>query len=265
VITWTQAAPSGQPPQNITPPVISGTPKAGDRLTCSQGTWTNSPTSYHYLWSREGTPLVGATSTTYVVQMLDEGTTLTCTVTASNAFGSASATSAGIKVPVPFVPRCPAASGSVSGDRIGAVTLGMTRAQARRAYTHSSDRGTRYKDFFCLTPIGVRVGYASPKLVRTLPQRSRARITGRVVWISTANPFYAIDGVRPGATLAAAGRRLRLGKVIPVGFNDWYLGPAGAITAVLKVRHGVVEEIGIGTRSLTRGRRAQVAFMTSFG
>jgi hypothetical protein len=33
---------------------------------------------------------------------------------------------------------------------------------------------------------------------------------------------------------------------------------------VLKVGHGVVEEIGIGDKALNQGRKAQRAFLTSF-
>jgi hypothetical protein len=203
---------------------------------------------------------VGATSSTYTVATLDEGTTLTCTVTAANTAGIASMTSAGVNVPVPYVPRCPAASGSLSGSRLGSVRLGMTRAQAHHAYRHSSDRGEPYEDFFCLTPIGIRVGYASPKLVHAVPASPR----GRVVWASTSNPRYAIHGVRPGALLKAASRQLRLGQVLRIGLNDWYLAPDGSVTAVLKVRRGVVEEIGIAERALTSTRKQQSAFMRSF-
>jgi hypothetical protein len=165
---------------------------------------------------------------------------------------------------VPHVPRCPAATGTLSSNRLGPVRLGITRKQARHEFSHSSNRGKRYQDFFCLTPIGVRVGYASPKLLRTLSASVRARVSGRVIWASTASPFYALDGIRPGATLAAAKRRLHLGKVLRIGFNDWYLGRAGTVTAVLKVRHGVVDEVGIADRGLATGRRAQRTFMTSF-
>jgi hypothetical protein len=84
------------------------------------------------------------------------------------------------------------------------------------------------------------------------------------VWASTASTHYAIDGIRPGATVAAAGKRLALGKVFAIGSNDWYLAPAGAGTAVLKVRHGIVQEIGIGNKPLTQTRAAQRTFLTSF-
>jgi isoquinoline 1-oxidoreductase subunit alpha len=160
--------------------------------------------------------------------------------------------------------RCPEATGSVSGQRLGLVQLGMTREQARRAYTKSSMRGRHYEDFFCLTPNGVRVGYASPALLDTLPSSERHRYEGRVVWASTANHFYAVEGVRPGASLKSARERLKLTGPFDVGRNDWYLAPNGASTTVLKVRHHVVEEIGIGERSLTRTHAEQVAFLKSF-
>jgi hypothetical protein len=191
--------------------------------------------------------------------MADEGEKLTCTVTATNQDGPASARSSPV-----MVARCPPATGTLSGDQLGAVHLGMTRQQALRAYRKSSNRGRRYQDFFCLTPRGVRVGYASPKLLRTLSLADRDRFRGRVVWISTAARRYSIRGVRPGASLEAARRQLDLARVITIGLNDWYLAPAGPVTAVLKVRHGTVQEIGIAVVSLTGTRLQRALFMGSF-
>ncbi|MDQ6835436.1 MAG: DUF6351 family protein, partial [Actinomycetota bacterium] len=161
-------------------------------------------------------------------------------------------------------PGCPTATGRLRGRRLGRARLGMTRRQARRAYRHSSDHGKRYEDFFCLTPAGVRVGYASPKLSHRLSRAIRRRVHGRVVWISTANRFYSLRGVRPRARLSFAARRLRLGRPFHVGKNWWYFAPNGASTALLKVRRRRVQEIGIATKALTRGRRAQRAFIRSF-
>jgi hypothetical protein len=169
-----------------------------------------------------------------------------------------------VTIPVPFVKRCPRATGTLAGTRLGLVTLGMTRAQARRAYTHSSDRHKQYEDFFCLTPIGVRVGYASPKLLHTLPSAKRAHLSNRVIWASTSSGYYAVHGIRPGATIAAAGAVLKLTGPIVIGLNHWYLAPNGSSTAVLKVRHGIIEEIGIGDKRLTHGHKAQHAFLSSF-
>ena len=160
---------------------------------------------------------------------------------------------------------CPVPSGRLAGNDLGLVRLGMTRTQARRAYTHSSTRGRRYEDFFCLSPIGVRVGYASPKLLRSLPRGRRRAYSGRVVWASTSDVYYTVRGLRPDTPLSVARRHLRLSKPFPVGRNTWYLAPAGGSTAVLKVRHGLVEEIGIAYRALTpSSRRADRKFLTSF-
>ena len=39
-------------PVNTVAPVISGTTTLGSVLTTTNGTWTNSPTSYTYQWKR---------------------------------------------------------------------------------------------------------------------------------------------------------------------------------------------------------------------
>lgn len=255
----------GQVPVNTAPPHIAGTPKAGRVLSCSTGSWTGAPTSYGYRWSRDGTPLIGATGSSYMIVALDEGSTLTCAVTAINAAGAGGpATSRAVSVVVPVVHGCPRATGSIAGRRLGLLHLGMTRAQARAAYRKSSNRGRRYEDFFCLTPIGIRVGLASRDLLAHVARQQRARFRDRVVWASTSNPFYAIDGIRPGATLAAAKARLRHGQLYHVGRNYWYLSPAGPVTAILKVRHGEVQEVGIADKRLTRTQQTTSAFVHSF-
>jgi hypothetical protein len=199
------------------------------------------------------------------VQKLDEGLTLTCSVTASNAIGPSSpATSLGVKVAVPNVHLCPRATGKLDGQTLGLVKLGMTRQQARHEYKHSSNRGKQYEDFFCLTPIGVRVAYGSPKLARTLPKKERHEFENKVIWASTSSAFYALKGVRASATVKAAGKKLKLTGPFHIGLNTWYLAPNGSSTGVLKTRHGIVEEIGIGDKALTDTHKAQVAFLHSF-
>ena len=259
------AAPKSGAPVGTKPPTIIGQGKARQVLRCQPGSWTGNPTKYTYQWYRDGTPLAGATSATYTVQTIDEGTTLTCVVIAANSTGSSQpATSGGLAIAVPVVHGCPRATGALTGDRLGLAQLGMTRAQATHAYTHSSTRGRQYEDFFCLTPIGVRVGYASPKLLAGLSRSESRQLQSQVVWASTSNPYYAIAGIRPGATLAAARHSLPGGNVFPIGLNDWYVAHTASTTAVLKVRHGIVEEIGIADPRLTRTTGAERALMHSF-
>ena len=79
----------GVAPSNTVAPVISGNQWVGQTLTSTTGTWTGSaPISYSYQWYRNGSPIVGATSSTYVLVQADAGntTTIYCVVTASNGF-----------------------------------------------------------------------------------------------------------------------------------------------------------------------------------
>ena len=253
-----------KPPASTGRPVITGKPKARGRLTCSAGTWTNAPKSLTYQWNRNGSALDGATSPTRTVDTLDQGATLTCTVTAKTSAGSASATSKAVKIPIPFVAHCPGATGSLSGSTIGLIHLGMTRSQARRAYAHHSNRGRRYEDFFCLTPIGVRAGYASPKLLEHLPSTEQRAIRGTVVWASTSNPHYSLDGVRAGDSIVKAATRLHTTTTFHIGLNDWYLARQANLTAVLKVRHRQVQEVGIAINALTATRQLESILMHSF-
>ncbi len=89
------------PPWNTVIPSITGTAQDGQTLTASTGTWVNTPTSYAYQWSRSGTPIGGATGSTYVLVLADVGETITVTVTATNAGGSGAATSAPTAVVIP--------------------------------------------------------------------------------------------------------------------------------------------------------------------
>lgn len=161
-------------------------------------------------------------------------------------------------------PGCPHASGHLNGRTLGPVSLGMTRTRARRAFLHSSNRRRLFMDFFCLTPNGIRVGYPSPKLLRMLPRADRRRVQGRVVLALTANPHYTLRRALIGARLATVARKLKTGEAFHIGLNYWYLAPDGQSTAVLKVRHGRIEEIGIADKRLTRTRRSAQRLLKSF-
>ena len=101
------AATSSAAPKNTAPPTISGTPKVGQTMTADPGSWSGNPTSFAYQWQRcdadvaACSNLVGATSKTYVVPLADLGYRLRVVVTAHNAKGTATATSAITTVVVP--------------------------------------------------------------------------------------------------------------------------------------------------------------------
>lgn len=95
---WIRISDCYDVPASIVPPVISGTPHVGRELSCSQGTWSDNPTSYSYRWRRSGSTIEGATSSTYTLVGADADNEITCRVTATNSKGSASAISIGIMV-----------------------------------------------------------------------------------------------------------------------------------------------------------------------
>ena len=81
-------------PVNSVAPAITGTTTEGETLTCSTGTWSNTPDAYAYQWNRSGVAIIGATAATRLLAVADVGATMTCTVTATNLGVSAVATSA---------------------------------------------------------------------------------------------------------------------------------------------------------------------------
>jgi hypothetical protein len=100
VLTGTVApAATAATPVNTTKPTILGNAKEGQTLTARNGTWQNAPTSFRYRWQRcdaDGTGcvnLVGENQRTYTLDANDVGRAVRVLVTASNADGSATATS----------------------------------------------------------------------------------------------------------------------------------------------------------------------------
>jgi hypothetical protein len=159
---------------------------------------------------------------------------------------------------------CSQPAAGLSGRYLGPVSLGMTRAQARRQFTRVSLRGRRFMDFFCTGDHGIRVGYPSPRLLRSVSANLRRRLRGRVVLILTSSRHYAVHGVRPGARLAKIAHRLRVSRPYRVGLNTWYLTTHGAVRGILKVRHGVIEEVGIADAVFASNRRETATFFRSF-
>ncbi len=86
----------GVPPSNTVAPMVGGPAIVGQSLGTTNGDWTGSPTiTFTYQWYRGATPIIGATFNYYDLVEADAGNTtnITCQVTATNIFGSATATS----------------------------------------------------------------------------------------------------------------------------------------------------------------------------
>ena len=80
--------PPPSPPVNTSLPTVTGVAQVGETLTASTGTWSGlAPITFAFRWSN------GATGATYVPVTADVGDSLTVTVTATNADGTAAAIS----------------------------------------------------------------------------------------------------------------------------------------------------------------------------
>jgi hypothetical protein len=158
----------------------------------------------------------------------------------------------------------PAPNGTITDNRLGSIRLAQTRAAALADYRFGTSRGFGHKYYFRLSEGGVRIGFASPQLLQTLPAALQSQLRDRVVWASTWSSYYAIDRIHVHATLAALQRALPGGQLVTVGSNDWYLAPFGSATAVFKIDDGTVRELGITLASLTGSRSADQALMSSF-
>ena len=95
-------------PINTVAPVVSGTAQVRQTLSCTTGTWTgNAPITYAYQWQSNTTNIVGATSSTYIIDSAYVGTTIRCIVTATNPIGSTPAQSNSTSAVAANVPLAP--------------------------------------------------------------------------------------------------------------------------------------------------------------
>jgi hypothetical protein len=122
------ATASAAAPVNTAAPTISGTAKVGATLTVSNGTWSNSPTSYTYQWQRcssttSCTDIANAVGQSYVVRQADGGNRLRAQVDAINADGKATANSDLTSVVAATGVPVNTARPSITGDAIVGSTL----------------------------------------------------------------------------------------------------------------------------------------------
>ena len=64
-----------------------------------------------------------------------------------------------------------------------------------------------------------RVGYGNATTLRD--GKLLRSLSPHVVFATTANPYYSLDGVRPGTRVASVVKRLHLGRPIRIGPNTW--------------------------------------------
>ncbi len=247
-------------PARTAAPELSGTLTRYGQLRCTRGRWTDA-TSFAYGWNANGILIPGASSDILSLNTWNDGEAITCTVTASNAFGQHSATSAPVRIHVPYVPGCPAARGSVGFDQgeddftgtFGPFSLGLTRANVLRLGHGSRVSSQPNTDVFCLTPGVITVVYPSKAVLPYLwPDAGYNQ--GRVVAIWSTNPSYTLQGttwtpgpIGRGSTLAAAKATLGLERLACTATGaQWWASQVGSDgSALVETNNGLVMGTGI--------------------
>jgi hypothetical protein len=139
------------PPHNTDLPHITGSATVGSKLTATNGTWSGTtPITYAYAWSRCSStgascaPIGGATSQTYTVTTADSAHTLRVVVTATNAAGSAQATSAATTVAAVSAP-----ANATAPTITGTATVGQTLSATNGTWTGSTPISYAYTWYRC--------------------------------------------------------------------------------------------------------------------
>jgi len=122
-----QGRPPDKYPVNVSAPTISGTPAVGSTLTTSDGSWTGSGITLGYQWytcpAGGCNAISGATASTYTPTAADGGHSVLAVVTATNHFGSATASSQSVGVPVPVSAPSMVTAPSITGTPKSGLTL----------------------------------------------------------------------------------------------------------------------------------------------
>jgi len=108
-------------------PTISGTAQVGQTLTAAVAGWSPMPASFTYSWTRNGTAISGATSSTYTLTSADLGATVGVIAAGSvSGYSTASATSDATAVVVAgtFSAGTPVISGNASLSSTLTVAVG---------------------------------------------------------------------------------------------------------------------------------------------
>jgi hypothetical protein len=166
------------PPSDRSAPVLTGTPRPGQSLSCRPGTWAGSPAVSSYQWRRDGATVGGATGSSYGVTPGDAGHALSCEETAKNFAGSASATSPSVTVPSP---------GGIGGGSGGGAGAGGAPAAKPPVLAH-----------LAIHPGAFRANTRGASIARAVTRGATVSYTDSEAATTTFTVSRAVRGVRSG-------------------------------------------------------------------
>ena len=158
-------------PANTAAPAVTGSLQGGKPLTVSAGSWYPAATSYAYQWQRNTgsgyADIAGATNPTYVTVAADVTATIRARVTATNAYGSVTATAAAagpVTSGAPVNSVLPIISGTVKRGAPLAVNSGTWSPSGTFSFRWQRDEADGFDDIpgatgTSYTPIADDLGF----------------------------------------------------------------------------------------------------------
>jgi len=238
-------------PSNTVAPAVTGTARVGQTLSTTDGTWSNTPTSYTYQWKRNGSNIPGATNNTYLLVTADGGTSVICVVTATNAIGSTSANSNTISVEgVPVNSVAPSISGTL---QIGQTLTSSTGTWSNNptSYTYQWKRGgsnisSATNSTYVLVDaddgqditvsvVGVNsagsgsASTSSASQIRDFTSASGQQVFG---WTGDSTQQGSNNSTGPGPTTTGKQWNATLGQITTIGSSDVYNVVSGGGTPI---------------------------------
>lgn len=223
-----RAAASAVAPANTVAPVVSGSAPVGASLACTTGTWTGTaPITYAYQWTRDGSNIAAATSSTYTTVSADVGHAVGCTVTATNAGGSASAASS-TTVTVTQAPAntvAPAVTGSATVGNALSSTTGTWTGSPSPSFSYqwrrdAVDIGGATSSSY--TTVAADVGHAVTCVVTATNSAGSASASSNATTVAGIAPANTASPVVSGSVIA--------GSVLSTTDGTWTGTPSPTFT-----------------------------------
>ena len=261
----TTASVAASSPVDTAAPSIAGSAQRGIVLVSGQGTWNGIGNSYAYQWQRsaDGTTWVniaGATSSTYMLGVADEGDVVRLAVTATNPDGTTTAASAATPI-VGATPPVNTTPPAVSGSAVRGQTLTSnagTWLGIGNGYTDQWQRspdGTAWTNIAGATGTSYQVGVGDEgnrlRLVVTATNLDGAVSTPSAATavvpsappVSTAPPTVSGTAARGYALTATSGTWSGIGNVLAY---QWQRSTDGSTWIDIVGATGTTYTLGIG-------------------
>lgn len=213
------------PLRSTAPPVISGAPKVGAKLTAGTGSWSVAPSSYAYQWKADGTAIAGATAATYTVPAKLLAKRITVTVTARRGgHPDGQSTSAAVTVARGDAPKAsarPVISGKVKvGAKLTAGTGKWAPKPSSYAYQWKANGAA------IAGATGATYTVPAKLLGRTVTVTVTAALTGHSSASATSAAVKVAKGDAPKATAKpVVSGKVKVGAKLTAGAGKWSLKP----------------------------------------